>query len=72
MAAALVAGLAAVAEEQKPSKEPELIKDKPELKDYLSLGAKVTVVLEDGSALMVEYGVVRGKKGTHDGMRRMA
>jgi len=32
----------------------KLLKDKPELKDFLSLGTKVTVVLEDGTALVVE------------------
>ncbi len=32
----------------------KLLKDKPELKDYLALGAKVTVVLDDGTALVVE------------------
>jgi Ca-activated chloride channel family protein len=32
----------------------KLIKDKPELKGFLALGTKVTVVLEDGTALVVE------------------
>jgi Ca-activated chloride channel family protein len=32
----------------------KLLTDKPELKDVLALGAKVTVVLEDGTALVVE------------------
>ena len=32
----------------------KLLRDKPELKDFLALGAKVTVVLDDGTALVVE------------------
>jgi hypothetical protein len=32
----------------------KLLTDKPELKDVLALGAQVTVVLEDGTALVVE------------------
>jgi hypothetical protein len=32
----------------------KLLTDKPDLKDVLALGAKVTVVLEDGTALVVE------------------
>jgi Ca-activated chloride channel family protein len=32
----------------------KLLKDKPDLKDVLALGTKVTVVLEDGTALVVE------------------
>ncbi|MBM4163081.1 MAG: VWA domain-containing protein [Lentisphaerae bacterium] len=32
----------------------KLLTDKPELKDVLALGSKVTVVLEDGTALVVE------------------
>jgi hypothetical protein len=32
----------------------KLLADKPALKDYLALGTKVTVVLEDGTALVVE------------------
>jgi len=32
----------------------KLLKDKPGLKDFLALGTKVTVVLEDGTALVVE------------------
>jgi len=32
----------------------KLLKDKPELKDFLALGTKVTVVLDDGTALVVE------------------
>jgi len=32
----------------------KLLTDKPELKDMLALGTKVTVVLEDGTALVVE------------------
>ena len=32
----------------------KLLTDKPELKDFLALGVKVTVVLEDGTALVVE------------------
>jgi Ca-activated chloride channel family protein len=32
----------------------KLLTDKPELKDVLALGTKVTVVLEDGTALVVE------------------
>ena len=32
----------------------KVLTDKPELKDVLALGAKVTVVLADGTALVVE------------------
>ncbi len=32
----------------------KLLRDKPGLKDYLALGTKVTIVLEDGTALVVE------------------
>jgi Ca-activated chloride channel family protein len=32
----------------------KLLRDKPDLKDVLALGAKVTVVLDDGTALVVE------------------
>ncbi len=32
----------------------ELVDKHPELKPFLALGEKVTVVLEDGSALIVE------------------
>jgi hypothetical protein len=32
----------------------KLLTNKPDLKDVLALGAKVTVVLEDGTALVVE------------------
>lgn len=32
----------------------KLLSEKPELKDWFALGTKVTVVLEDGTALMVE------------------
>ncbi|GEM_PF-1342937 len=32
----------------------KLLKDKPELKDFLALGTQVTVVLEDGTALVVD------------------
>ena len=31
----------------------KLLKDKPSLKDFLALGTKVTVVLDDGTALVV-------------------
>lgn len=32
----------------------QLLRDRPELKDCLALGVKVTVVLDDGTALIVE------------------
>lgn len=32
----------------------KLLADKPALKDFLALGTKVTVVLDDGTALVVE------------------
>ncbi len=32
----------------------KLLKEKPELKDFLALGTRVTIVCEDGTALVVE------------------